>query len=254
MMPRTALITGASSGIGRALALRLGRANVELLLCARREDELARVADEVRGAGGRARVDAMDVSDTERTVKRIRELDVEVGGIDLVVANAGAPPAKDAGDSYAWETMRDALHTNFCGAAATLTAILPEMVRRERGHLVAVSSISAYGALPRSESYCSPKAGLSMLLDCLRIDVADKGVCVTEVRFGFVKTPMLEESAHPVPLVLEPEQAAERLYAAIERRASRASFPASLAAAAWAAGSLPLPVHQAVGRALRRVR
>ena len=93
-----------------------------------------------------------------------------------------------------------------------------------------------------------------MLLDCIRLDVQDKGVCVTEVRFGFVRTGMLEESAHPIPMVLEPEQAAEHLYAAIERRAARASHPAPLAAAAWAAGSLPLPLHQALGRALRRVR
>jgi NAD(P)-dependent dehydrogenase (short-subunit alcohol dehydrogenase family) len=116
---RTALVTGASSGIGQALAERLAAAGTLVVMAARRADRLHVVADAIEADGGHARVEAMDVSDTNATVARMRALDAELGGFDLVIANAGVGMKHKGLPSYAWEAMAGACHVNFCGAAAS---------------------------------------------------------------------------------------------------------------------------------------
>ena len=255
MIPRCALVTGASSGIGRALAARLARDGTRVVVVARRRAELETLVEAVAREGGHAIVEVLDVGDTTRTATRVRALDVELGGFDLVVANAGVGANEDAGGaSYAWETIAAACHVNFCGAAATLTAALPAMVARGRGHLVGVSSLAAFGALPRSAAYCAPKAGLSMLLDCLRIDLEGTGVRVTTVHAGFVRTRMVDEAAHPTPLAMDVDEAVEIIARALPRAPAHLDFPMPLALAARAAGALPRPLRDRMARSLRRVR
>jgi short-subunit dehydrogenase len=250
-----ALVTGASSGIGRVLAARLARDGMRVVLVARRRAELVTLAEEIARAGGDAIVEVLDVGDTTRTASRVRALDAQLGGFDLIVANAGVGADDDAGRApYEWETIAGACHVNFCGAAATLTAALPAMVARGRGHLVGVSSLASFGALPKSAAYCAPKAGLSMLLDCLRIDLEGTGVRVTTVHAGFVRTRMVDPSAHPTPLLMEVEEAVEIIARALPRAPARIDFPASLALAARAAGALPRPLRDRVARSLRGVR
>ncbi len=245
-----ALVTGASSGIGRALALELARRGVPVIVAARRRDALVEVANEISRSGGTVHVRPMDVSDTEATVASIRAIDDELGGLDLVVANAGVGARRDQ-PAYAWETMRDALHTNFCGAAATLTAVLPRMVGRGRGHLVGIGSLASYGALPMSASYCAPKAGLSMLLDCLRLDLVGTGVAVTNVELGFVETEMVRESTHPMPQICAPEVVARLLADALPNAPRKIVYPRALAAATRALALLPEPVREAIARRSR---
>ena len=193
----------------------------------------------------------MDVSDTDGTVAELRALDEELGGLDLVVANAGVGAKRGEQPAYAWETIRDALHTNFCGAAATLTAVLPRMVARGRGHLVGIGSLASYGALPESASYCAPKAGLSMLLDCLRLDVLGTGVAVTHVELGFVRTPMVAESTHPMPQLAMPDVIARMLVDALPSAPRKIVYPRALASATRALALLPEPLREAL---LRRTR
>ena len=118
---RAALITGASSGMGRSLARRLARQGTAVVLCARRVPKLGALADEIRKDGGNARVVAMDVADTERSVASIRAIDAELGGLDLVVANAGVGLAIDA-KRLRWERISNLCLVNFNGAIATLCA------------------------------------------------------------------------------------------------------------------------------------
>ncbi|HEU4533554.1 MAG TPA: SDR family NAD(P)-dependent oxidoreductase, partial [Polyangiaceae bacterium] len=163
-------------------------------------------------------------------VAALRAFDAEAP-VDLVVANAGeGAPAPDA-TPYAWETIERAFHTNFCGAAATLTALAPAMVARGRGHLVGIGSLASFGPLPGSAAYCAPKAGLAMLLACMRLDFAGTGVAVTTVNLGFVRTAMVARSTHPMPQLLEPDEAARRLLAALPRRPRTVTLPRALGAA-----------------------
>lgn len=249
-----ALVTGASSGIGRALSLALAARGYDVVLVARREPRLLELADDIRRAGGHASALQLDVSDTDATVAALRRLDAEVP-LDLIVANAGVGVPPEATDPTSWEAIEAACHTNFCGAAATLTAVLPAMVKRRRGHLVGISSLASFGALPFSAAYCAPKAGLSMLLDCLRLDLLDTGVAVTTVHLGFVRTPMVERSTHPMPQLLEADDAAERIVAALAARPAVLELPQPLAAATRALASLPRFVREGVSRRMgRKVR
>ena len=179
-----------------------------------------------------------DLADTEGWVQRLRLLDEEVGGFDLIVANAGASPAHNE-VPYAWETLRAPLHVNFCGAAATLTAVLPQMVARKRGHIVGICSAASFGALPKSEAYVSPKAGLSALLACLRIDMLGTGVAVTAVYPGFVGTPHVASSPHPTPQLITVERAGELLARRLPSRPARIDFPQPFVFFARMFGALP---------------
>ena len=250
---RSALVTGAGSGIGRALAIELARVGVgDVALCGRQEAPLHEVARAVERHGARATVLVLDVT-AAHAVDRLRSLDDALGGLDLVIANAGVGAGREHAP-WAWETLRDALHTNLCGAAATLTANLEAMVRRGRGHLCGVGSLSGLGALPGSAAYCTPKAGLRMLLDCLRLDLAPRGVAVTHLCLGFVRTAMVAASTHPLPQLLEPEAVAREASARLARRPREIVLPRALGALVRAAAVPPGALRDAlVLAAARRV-
>ncbi|MGB8331400.1 MAG: SDR family NAD(P)-dependent oxidoreductase [Polyangiales bacterium] len=243
-------MTGASSGIGRSLTLALAGGGCAVVACARRETGLKALAEEIRRDGGRCLVEELDVADTARTVERIRALD-EAHRFELIVANAGVG-AREGVAPWTWEGLGDAIEIDFAGAAATLTAALPAMVSRGRGHLVAVSSLASYGPLPASAAYCAPKAGLDMLMECLRIDLAGTGVRVTNVRAGFVRTRMVAKTTHPMPGMMEPDEAAERILKGLERAPAEIVFPRWLAAMARASGALPRPLRDALLRVVIR--
>lgn len=243
---RTSLVTGASSGIGQALAERLAAAGSRVVLAARRLDKLREVADGIARAGGQADVVVMDVADTTATVARIRALDADLGGLDLVIANAGVGMQSKGRPSFAWESMAGACHTNFCGAAATITAVLPEMVARGRGHVVGISSIASFSPLPGRAGYCAPKAGLSMLLETLRLDLAGTGVHVTAVHPGFVKTAMTAKRKGAMPFVLEVGEAADRILRGLAAAPATIDFPWPLAAAARLGAAMPRLVRDRV--------
>lgn len=248
------MVTGASSGIGLALAERLASDGYHVVLAARRAEPLREVHRRITEKGGSASVEVMDVADVERTVRRIREIDRSLpGGLDLIIANAGVGERKGH-VTYAWEAIADACHVNFTGAAATLTAVLPEMTSRGRGHIVGISSLASFGPLPKSAAYCAAKAGLSMLLECLRLDVMDSGVKVTSVHVGFVKTPMTEKSRHPMPQIMTAEYAADHIVKELAKGPASIDFPQPLAAVTWAAGRLPRGVRDLVQMGLKRIR
>jgi short-subunit dehydrogenase len=244
---RNCLITGASSGIGRALALEVARDGVEVIACARREAQLRALVAEIVAGGGRARAVVLDAAECDAAVEIIRRVDEEVGGIDLVIANAGVGLPEGV-DQHAWEAAREACRVNFDGAVATLTAILPRMIQRRRGHLVGVGSLAGFGALKDSAAYCAPKAGLSMFLECLRLDLVGTGVSATTVNPGFVSTSMVEGATHPVPFLMTPERAARIVWRRLQRRPARVDFPAPMALVARLAGALPRPIHHALAR------
>lgn len=249
---QNALVTGAGSGIGRGIALELARSAVPLVcLVGRRREPLEETAAAVAAIGVGARVLPLDLADCDAAVAALRALDREIGGLDLVIANAGvgAPPGAAP---FAWETLRDPLHVNLCGAAATLTANLEAMVARRRGHLVAVGSISAYGALPGSAAYCTPKAGLGMLLDCLRMDLSPYDVAVTQLRLGFVNTAMVAHSTHPMPQLLEVDEVARVAVRRLARRPREIVLPRALGALVRTAALPPGAVRDALVSAIAR--
>ena len=236
-----ALITGASSGIGRELSKRLAARGYEVWVAARRREALDSLAAEI---GPRAHVFPLDVSRIDETAAAVGRLDDEVGGIDLVVANAGMGGGPSYASEDTWETARDILHTNLLGAVATLHPFMARMVGRGRGHLVGISSIAADVPLPRSVPYGASKAGLTFFLESADIELRAKGVAVTIVHPGFVKTPMTAPVDQKLmPLLMELDRAVDIIDRGIARRARMVRFPWLTGAAARLGRSLPRGVR-----------
>ena len=243
MSYRTALVTGASSGIGRALALAMGKAGVEVAVAARRTAELELVAREIEGGGGRARVYSLDVTDPEHTREVLCQADDDLGGIDLVVANAGVFKSRWSG-KLSWEDCAPTIAVNVTGVVATLTALLPRMTERRAGHLVGMSSLAQYRGLPRYAAYCGSKAFVSHFLESLRVDLRSVGIAVTDVRPGYVRTALNAGMEQNLPLLMEVDQAAELIWKGIQRRRKTVEFPWGLAAVLRSSQVAPAAVYE----------
>ena len=234
---KTAFVTGASSGIGEALVRQLARAGIRVALAARRESELQRLAQEIEDAGGQAAVYPLDVSDPQATIATVTRADEELGGLDLVIANAGVGRARWSG-KLQWSDCAPIIDVNVQGAVATLIAVLPRFVERRRGHIVGVSSLAQYRGLPRNAVYSASKAFLSTFLEAVRIDVARSGVHVTDVRPGYVKTPLTADN-HNMPMAIEASRAAEEIWDAIVARKAVHAFPLPMATVVRSLVGLP---------------
>jgi short-subunit dehydrogenase len=250
MHQKTAFITGASSGIGRELAKRLAREGVEVAISARREDQLRSLEGEIASEGGRARVYPLDVADPEATTETLKRADRDMGGIDMVVANAGVSKHRWSG-KLTYQDCADIIDVNVRGAVATLTALLPAMVERQRGHLVGMSSLAQYRGLPSGAAYSASKAFLSHFLEALRVDLASTQVVVTDIRPGFIRTPMTQGSTLTMPFLIDLDQAIDEMIAGIRARAPIVAFPWQLASIARAGTLVPVRVYD---RAVRRIR
>jgi short-subunit dehydrogenase len=221
---QVAVVTGASSGIGRALAKVLAAEGARVGLIARRQEQLDALAAEIATAGGTAAAAAADVGDRAQVQAAVEELHGRLGPVDLLVANAGvgAPTLLDPMNVGDVEKM---IHVNVLGTVYTIDAVLPEMLRRRRGHLAAMSSLAAYKGLPGEAAYCASKAAISTFLEGLRIQVRDRGITVTTICPGFVLTPMTEINQFEMPWLLQPDEAARRIVRALRRKRKVYNFP-----------------------------
>jgi short-subunit dehydrogenase len=223
-----ALVTGASSGIGAALSRRLAARGVEVWLAARRQDRLDEQVQAIRGAGGKAHALVLDVCDGAGAAERVSRLDEEVGGIDLVVANAGMGVPDQGPATLTFAGVRTVFDTNLTGAMAVLVPLTARMMERGRGHVVAVSSLNAKIPLTTAAPYGASKAALSFYVEAIRPAVEARGVAVTLVHPGFVRTPMTEAAPFPMPFLMDLDVAVARIDRAILRRRRRVDFPLGL--------------------------
>lgn len=222
-----ALVTGASSGIGRALAVELGRRGAHVHLVARRAAALEETLSAVRAAGGEGVVLAGDVTDAPWLEDALARAD-ERHGLDLVIAGAGV--AENSMDDPRRAVRTAAVfELNLLAAARTLEAALPPMRARGRGTLCGISSLAGYRGMGTAAAYCASKAGLSAWLEGLRADLHGSGVRVCDVRPGFVRTPMTSRNRFPMPFLMEPEAAARRTVDGLERGRPVVEYPRRLA-------------------------
>jgi short-subunit dehydrogenase len=186
-----ALVVGASSGIGEALARRLAASGGRVALVARREDELRRIMDEINDAAGgeRAIAVAHDVRAVEEAPELVQEIARRLGGLDLVIYAAGAMPAV-AADEYDTGKDREMLEVNLLGAVAWLNPVAERMARLGRGTIVGIGSVAGDRGRAPNPVYCTSKAGFHAYLEALRNRVAKLGVKVVTIKPGFVDTAM----------------------------------------------------------------
>lgn len=224
---KVVLITGASSGIGRGLGVELARRGAAVGLLARRAEALGEIVEEIEAAGGRAIALPADVTDADTVRFSACALRRKFGYIDLLIANAGIGAATPA-TNLPLEDVEAVIKVNLIGAANSAAAVIPDMVRRGSGRLVAISSLAGYRGLPNSAAYCASKAGLSAFFESLRIDLRGTGVDVTIIYPGFVRTPLTARHTK-MPYLMEIEYAARKILRAIETGKSSYSFPWQLA-------------------------
>ena len=241
---RRALVTGASAGIGLAVARRLAARGVEVWMAARGRERLQAEVDAInRAGGGKAHLLVLDVADTDATVARLAALDAEAGGIDLVVANAGLVGARGAIPlpRTSWADVRDLLHVNLLGAAATVHPFIAPMLARGHGQLVGISSLGADCPIARGAAYGAAKAGLTFFLEAADIELRAAGIDVTIIHPGFVSTPGGDEIAGtaPRPLLMSADKMASIIDRAIRRRARLVRAPWVMGALARVSAWLP---------------
>jgi len=236
---RLTLITGASSGLGSALAPLLAADGDTVLLAARRADALDSLARRITEADrGRAIPLTLDVSDHEAVMRTLAAVQAEHGPIDCLVANAGVGDSLPA-RAFTTASVRRVFDTNVFGVTSCLEAVLPGMIARGSGHIVGISSLAGYRGLPGSSSYAASKAALTVLLESLRIELKSFGVDVTTICPGFVKTEMTAKNKHPMPFLMELDDAAREMHAAIRSRVTHCAFPWQLATLVRAGRVLP---------------
>ncbi len=223
-MQRIAVVTGASSGIGRALALELAREGYDLGLTARRAERLERLASEVRATGVRAEYAAADATRRDETHAAIAALGERLGPIDLLVANAGVGYGTDALAPDA-EVLEAEFRVNVFGAFYAIEAVIPSMHARGSGHVVAIASLASYRGLPGAAGYCATKAALTRLVEGMRPDWARAGIGATIVHPGYVRSELTDRNRHRMPLLMETDRAARLIARAIRRRRKVYEFP-----------------------------
>jgi short-subunit dehydrogenase len=233
------VITGASSGIGRALALELAQRGARLGLVARRGALLAEVAGQVTRAGGQASFQAANVAHSQAVAPAVKELEQSLGACDVAVACAGIYRKSD-GAALDAETVEAVLATNVLGVSNLFAAVLPGMIERRAGRLAAVASIAGLLSLPQGAAYSASKAAVITLLQGLRLDLAPRGIGVTTILPGYVDTAMItDEERRTLRGIVTAEAAARKIARAIERGKAEAAFPWGLWLQARLAGLLP---------------
>jgi short-subunit dehydrogenase len=219
---RAAWITGASSGIGRELALRLARAGTHVAASARRAEALEALAAEA--GAGRITAFPVDVADAGAMKRAGAAIEAALGPLDLAVFNAGTHEPVDVA-AFDPGPFRRLMEINYMGAVNGIAAVLPGFIARRAGHIAVVSSVAGYRGLPQAAAYGPTKAALINLCEALKPDLDRYGVRVSVINPGFVRTPLTDRNEFPMPFLMEAADAAARIVAGLDRGAFEISFP-----------------------------
>ncbi len=217
---QTAWITGASTGIGREVALILARGGVRVAVSARsteKLDELSKLASGIVPV-------PLDVTKPEDAASAYTRVINELGPLDLVVLNAGVWHPMKASEYDARKAVQS-MQVNYFGIANALEPIIPDMVRRGRGQIALVASVAGYRGLPKASAYAPSKAAVISLAEVLRLELSRNGIVVSLVNPGFVETTMTSVNKFPMPYILKPEDAAQRIVHGLARGKFEIAFP-----------------------------
>jgi short-subunit dehydrogenase len=248
--PRSILITGASSGIGRAVARLYAEPHRRLTLIGRHAERLRLVGAECAGKGADVETAVLDVRNRAEMWRYLRELDA-LHAFDLVLANAGVATGLKPGQfAENPDAVRGTIATNLFGVLNTVEPLIEPMCARGRGQIAVVSSIAAIRGLPYSPAYCATKAAVHLYADSLRGNLEPRGVVVSLICPGFVHTPMNEKLVAAKPLAISDEKAARIIRRGLDRGRTLIAFPRLLYLGARLISFLPARL---VDRVMNRV-
>ena len=225
------VITGASSGIGRELALEMARRGLDLGLTARRLPMLEKLREEIHSTINtklKVELALLDVCQTDTVSPVLQDLFARLGGVDSIVVNAGANDMTDiGGGSGDLGKELNLIATNLSGAIATVAAAVEHFSARGKGHVIGISSLASLQPIPRQAAYCASKAGFSMYLKAARIELRSKGIRVTSILPGYIATDIVEGvDIGKLPFAIPATQAAREMADLIGKKVEDGVVPA----------------------------
>ena len=236
-------VTGASSGIGEALVGPLVARGARVAISARRADALEALARLWRDKGADVRAFPLDVTDRAATHAAVAAIEQAFGRIDVAVLNAGTH-VLGTKKPFDAQQFIDNMQLNYVGMLYGIEAVLPGMLVRKRGHIAGVSSLAGLRALPTAGGYGASKAAASHMLDAVRFDLEPRGVLVTNITPGFVKTPLTDRNRYRMPFLMEVDRAAEILVEGLDRGKREIHFPKPFSWIVKTLRILPYPLYQ----------
>jgi len=242
-------ITGASSGLGKALALRMAHEGWRVAASARGADKLVELKRAAADGPGSIHAMPLDVTDAAATAATIARIEDELGPIDQAVLNAGSHTPVRAG-ALKIEDFRALVELNLMGTVHCLSPLLARMTARRSGRIAIVASVAGYRGLPTSAAYGMTKAGLINLAEALKPELDALGVTLQIVNPGFVRTPLTDRNPFPMPFLMEVEDAAAALQRGLQSQRFEIVFPRRLAYIMKVLRCLPAPLAFALTRRL----
>jgi short-subunit dehydrogenase len=233
---RRVFITGASAGIGAALARHYAGADTSIGLFARRRDQLETLASSLPG---RTAIYPSDISDTAAVAAAAQDFIARFGAPDLVIANAGISVGTRGDELQDIDKLHRVLTVNVIGLAATLAAFAPAMRAAGKGTLCGIASVAGFRGIPGAGAYSSSKAAAIAWLEALRNELAGSGVAVVTICPGYIDTPMTRVNKYPMPFLISAEDAAARFARAIAAKRRLAVIPWQMALASILLRALP---------------
>ncbi|HUK61097.1 MAG TPA: SDR family NAD(P)-dependent oxidoreductase [Stellaceae bacterium] len=214
-------ITGASSGIGRELALHYARAGATVAASARRREELDALAAMVPG---RIHAFPVDVADAGAMASAVPAIETAIGPLDLAILGAGTFTPLEI-DGFDVALFRRHVEINYMGVVHGIAALLPHFLARGSGYFAVIASVAGYRGLPTAAAYGPTKAALINLCEALKPDLDKRGVGISIVNPGFVRTAMTEANKFAMPFLMEPEDAARRIAEGLAAGRFEVAFP-----------------------------
>ncbi|PKL82601.1 MAG: alcohol dehydrogenase [Ignavibacteriae bacterium HGW-Ignavibacteriae-3] len=235
---KVVLITGASSGIGKALAFGLAKENCKLILIARRIELLEKLIYQLPKTGNQSLVIKCDVSKKEEVISAYSEIRNRFGGVDVAVLNSGTGHTVTV-KNYNSRFAEEAFGANVFGIVYWVEQLLPDLIKKKEGIIAGVSSLADNRGFSGSGFYCASKAAASIYLEGLRIELKSYGIKVITVRPGFVNTPMTANNKYRMPYLMEPGRAADIIIDGIKNGKRVIQFPWQMVLLTRLAGILP---------------
>ncbi len=232
------VITGASSGIGEALALDYAAPGVALALTGRDAERLEAVVAACRAKGATVFADTIDVTDRERFLPWLTAFDA-AHPVDLVLANAGVSIDKDNSSLHDFSIIRETLDVNINGVLNTVEPLLGPMMARKRGQIGIVSSLASFIGLPYSASYNASKAAVRVWGESIRYVVKKDGIGVSVICPGFVVSRITAEAPFPMPFLMSSARASMIIRRGLAANKPRIAFPIGTKAGVWLGSVLP---------------
>jgi short-subunit dehydrogenase len=217
-------ITGASSGIGRAVALNLARRGHKVAVSARGEDDLRSLAHEANKVDGSIHPYPLDVTDAGQCVETFERMTADLGPITLAILNAGTHHPVEVED-FSAKDLAKLVNVNLLGTGNCLDPVLKAMIPAGSGHVAIVASVAGYRGLPTSAYYGASKAAQINLAEALKFDLDRHGIKLQLINPGFVRTPLTDKNDFPMPFLMEVDDAAERIVSGLASNAFEITFP-----------------------------